>query len=114
MVVGAVVCLLLAALIGATGVHTMVGRSPAGLTAEVLRLLAPVQLAGAVMLAGAGVVALAGPAAVGLPALIVGITGAVGTVAAGSWQAARYAARRETAAGCASEGGCGGCTKACR
>jgi hypothetical protein len=41
------------------------------------------------------------------------IVGAVGTVAAGSWQTARYALRRDaTAAGCG--GDCAGCTLACR
>ena len=36
------------------------------------------------------------------------------TIAAGSWQGARYAARREaTAGGCGSGAGCGGCAKIC-
>ena len=112
MVIGAWVCLLLAALIGAAGVRTLSRRSSADLTAQVLRMVAPTQLAAAVMLAAGGVVALLAPG-FGLPALIVGVAGAVGTVAAGSWQGARYAAARESAGVCGSEGGCGTCTKAC-
>jgi hypothetical protein len=41
------------------------------------------------------------------------IVGAVGTVAAGSWQSARYALRREAAAADCS-GACATCTLACR
>lgn len=113
MVIGAWMCLLLAVLIGAAGVRTLSRRSSADLTAQVLRMVAPTQLAAAVMLAAGGVVALLAPARFGLPALVVGVAGAVGTVAAGSWQGARYAAARESAGGCGSEGGCGTCTKAC-
>lgn len=112
MVIGAWVSLLLAALIGAAGVRTLSRRSSTDLTAQVLRMVAPTQLAAAVMLAAGGVVALLAPG-FGLPALIVGVAGAVGTVAAGSWQGARYAAARESAGVCGSEGGCGTCTKAC-
>ncbi len=71
------------------------------------RAVAPAQLAAAVMLAAAGVVALAGPP--GAPLVLVLCTvGALGTLAAGSWQGARYLARRQAAV---STSGCGGgCT----
>jgi len=113
MPLAGVVCLSLAALIGGSGLWTLARRSPADINAQVLRLVAPTQLAAAVMLAAAGVVALAAPAHIALTALIVGVAGAVGTVAAGSWQGARYAARQESTAGCGSDGGCSSCTKAC-
>jgi hypothetical protein len=70
--------------------------------------LAPPQLAAAVMLAGGGSVALVAPH-IALVPVIVCIVGAVGTVAAGSWQSARYALRREAAiVGCGSD--CAACT----
>ena len=111
MVVGAVLCLGLAVLIGGSGLWTL-SRRPAGdLTGQVLRMVAPVQLAAAVMLAAAGAVTLLAPA-LGPAALVVGALGAVATIAAGSWQGARYAARREAAGGgCGSGGDCAGCTR---
>lgn len=110
MVVAAVLCLCLAALIGGTGVWTLARRPATDLTGQVLRMVAPVQIAAAVMLASAAVITLAAPA-VGPVALVIGVLGAVGTIAAGSWQGARYAARRESAGGCESGGGCAGCTR---
>ena len=80
-----------------------------------MRSVAPPQLAAAVMLAAGGTVALAAPQArdvAGRRVCRVCIVGAVGTVAAGSWQTARYALRRDaTAAGCG--GDCAACTLAC-
>ncbi|MCB0930851.1 MAG: hypothetical protein KDB71_02990 [Mycobacterium sp.] len=114
MVIGAIVCLVLAILVGGSGLWTL--RRPAGpdVTSQVIRLVAPTQLAAAIMLAAAGVLALAAPARLGMIGLICGIVGAVATVAAGSWQGARYAARRQAAApGCGSGGGCGGCSQIC-
>lgn len=113
MVIGAVVSLLLAALIGGSGLWTLTRRSPADVTGQVMRLVAPTQVAAAVILAAAGVIALLAPSRVGMAALVVGFAGAVGTVAAGSWQGARYAASRESLAACGSGGGCGSCTKMC-
>jgi hypothetical protein len=83
----------------------------------VMRSVAPPQLAAAIMLAAGGTVALAAPRNITLHVVgvCVGVcvAGAVGTVAAGSWQSARYALRREAAA--ASCGGeCATCTLACR
>lgn len=113
MLAGAVVCLLLAALIGGSGLWTLARRPPDDLTGVVMRMVAPTQLAAAVMLAAGAAVALAGPARFAVPALLAGAVGAIGTVAAGSWQGARYAARRESAAACASGGVCSGCTNTC-
>jgi hypothetical protein len=114
MVVGAVICLCLAALIGGTGLWTLRRPAPVDLTGVVMRAVAPTQLAAGVMFAAAGVVALTAPHRIGLIALIVGIIGAVATLAVGSWQGARYVERRQAGAGgCGSAEGCGGCAKVC-
>lgn len=113
MVVAAVLCLGLAALIGGSGLWTLTRTPAEDLTGQVLRLVAPTQLAAAVMLAAGAVVALLAPGHVGTLGLILGVIGAVATVGAGSWQGARYAARRESAGGCESGGGCGACTRSC-
>jgi hypothetical protein len=86
-------------------------------TQAVMRTVAPPQLAAAVMLAAGGAVAIAAPRDAALPVvgICVGvcIVGAVGTVAAGSWQSARYALRRKApSADCG--GACTTCTLACR
>ncbi len=113
MVAGAVACLVLAVLVGGSGLWTLT-RSPAGdLTTQVLRAVAPTQIAAAVMLAAGGICALAAPPPIGLLGLLTGAVGAVGTIAAGSWQGARFAARREGVGGCGSGEGCGGCAKVC-
>lgn len=116
MVVAAVLCLCLAALIGGTGLWTLTRRPPGDLTGQVLRLVAPTQLAAGIMLAAGAVAALLAPARVGTLALILGVAGAVATIGAGSWQGARYAARREAqnSGGCDSGGGCGTCTRSCQ
>ena len=113
MVVAAVVCLVLAALIGGSGLWTLTRRAPADLTGQVVRAVAPTQLAAAVMLAAGAVVALTAPHRIGLIALIVAFVGAVATVGAGSWQGARYAASRQATGGCGSGAECGGCAKVC-
>jgi hypothetical protein len=73
--------------------------------------MAPTQLAAAVMLAAGGVVALAASPHTALVVVIVCIAGAVGTLAAGSWQSARYALSREAASVKPAE--CGGSCTAC-
>jgi hypothetical protein len=89
MLVAAVVCLCTAAataLLGARALARPAAR--AGGPQQVLRAVAPTQLAAAVMLAAGGVVALSDHPSVGLLALC--IAGALGTLAAGIWQGARY------------------------
>ena len=114
MTVGAVVCLGLAVLIGGSGLWTLARTPGVDLTGQVVRAVAPTQIAAAVMLAAAAIVALAAGGQIGVIALVTGVVGAVATIAAGSWQGARYAARREaTAGGCGSGAGCGGCAKIC-
>ncbi|ORW08229.1 hypothetical protein [Mycobacterium kyorinense] len=80
---------------------------------QVTRAVAPTQLAAAVMLAAGGAVALAGPRPSAGVLVGVCVVGAVGTVAAGSWQSARYALRRE-AAPAVCGGDCAACTLSCR
>ena len=113
MVVAAVVCLGLAVLIGGSGLWTLRRPATADLTGQVLRAVAPTQVAAGVMLAAGGVVALNAPHRMGLTALIVGVLGAVATVGAGSWRGARYAESRQGTGGCGSGDGCGGCARVC-
>lgn len=112
--IGAVLSLGLAVLIGGSGVWSLTRPPVTDLTGQVVRMVAPTQVAAGVMLAAGGVLALTAGPRVGLIALIVGALGAIATVLAGSWQGARYAARREaTAKGCGSGEGCGGCSQVC-
>lgn len=111
MLIAGVVCLCAAIAVAATGVYTLTRPRSTDLTLQVLRSVAPVQLAAAAMLAVGGVVALAAPAPTGLVVLIVCIIGAVGTIAAGSWQGARFATRPQPASDCGSS--CGSCTLSC-
>jgi len=114
MVVAAVISLLVAALVGGSGLWTMSRGSTGGdVNTAVQRLVAPTQLAAAVMLTGGGVMALAAPGRAGVLALILGGIGAVVTVAVGSWRGAHYAVRRQAAGGCGSGGGCAGCELVC-
>jgi TRAP-type mannitol/chloroaromatic compound transport system permease large subunit len=114
MFIAGVVCLCLAVLVAGSGVWTLTRPAGADLTTQVLRAVAPTQLAAGVMLAAGGIGALAAPPSIALMVLILCVIGAIGTVAAGSWQGARYAARREAASassGCA--GSCTSCIRSC-
>ena len=114
MVVGAVLSLVLAVLIGGSGLWTLARRSGVDLTGQVLRAVAPTQVAGAVMLFAGGIAALTAPARIGLGGLIIAAIGAISTIGAGSWRAARYVARQQRTADCGSADGCAGCTQLCR
>jgi hypothetical protein len=115
MLIAGVLCVCAAVVMAARGLW-LLSRPVAttDTTRVVMRAVAPPQLAAAVMLAAGGAVALAAPrdAALAVVGVCVGvcIVGAVGTVAVGAWQSARYALRRE-AAGCG--GACATCTLAC-
>ncbi|BBX64232.1 hypothetical protein MSAS_34060 [Mycobacterium saskatchewanense] len=78
-----------------------------------LRAMAPAQFAAAVMLAAGGVVALAASPKTALVVLIVCVAGSLGTLAAGSYQTARFAVRGEAAAPPSCGGRCAACTQAC-
>src|ERR1700739_843675 len=111
MLIAAVLCLGAAAASAALGVRAL-ARVPAGGAQQVLRAVAPTQLAAAVMLAAGGVVALSNQPSIGLLVLCVG--GAVGTVTTGLWQGARYA--QQSMRGCDRRGDQAGatCTLSCR
>jgi len=113
MAIGAVLSLCLAAVIAGSGFWTLTRRSGVDVTGQVMRAVAPTQIAAAVMLAAAGIAALVAPAPIGLIGLVIGAVGAIGTIGAGSWRAARYAAQRQVTPNCGSADGCAGCTQMC-
>lgn len=107
MVMG-VLCLVAAVVSLVFGVRTLARPLTGDREQLVLRAVAPAQIAVGVILAVGGALVLAGPPAVALLSLIISVTGALGILAAGAWQGARYAARQPAAA--AEPGGCGsGC-----
>jgi hypothetical protein len=115
MLIAGVLCVCAAIAMAVLGLRSLA--RPADTTGVVMRSVAPPQLAAAVMLAAGGAVALAAPqdATLRVVGVCLGVcvVGAVGTVAVGSWQTARYALRREAAAGNCG-GNCAACTLACR
>ncbi|MBV5246264.1 MULTISPECIES: hypothetical protein [Mycolicibacterium] len=121
MLVAALVTLCAAAATAAVGTWSLLRRPSTDFVQQVLRAVAPTQLAAAVMLAAGGLLALAVGSRQGAPAaviLLVCVVGAVATVAAGCWQAAKMVTRenaRQTASsgGCGSESACGSCTLSC-
>lgn len=121
MLIAGVLCLCAAVASASLGIWTLTGPRTADPTRPrtedptrlLLRAMAPTQLAAAVMLAAGGVVVLAAPPQTAALVLVLCLTGAVGTVAAGSWQGARFAAQRESAA-TACGGDCAACTLSCR
>ncbi|OKH62407.1 hypothetical protein [Mycolicibacterium obuense] len=117
MMVAAVLCLGVAFVTAALGVWSLTRPAPIGdFVRQVLRGVAPIQLAAAVMLAAGGAVALSATASTASVVLVVCVIGAVATLAAGCWQSAKVVARanaRQSAdAGCA--GSCAACTLSCR
>lgn len=109
MLIVGVLCVAAALVSVALGVRTLLRPRSADPEQMVLRAIAPAQLAVGVVLGAGGAVAIAGPPAVALLAVIICVTGALGILAAGSWQGARYAARlQDEQAAAAAGGGCGG------
>ncbi len=114
MVIAAVLCLVAAVAVAATGLWLLLRPRPADPVRQVLRTVAPTQLAAAVMLAAGGAAALSAPAGAGVLLLVVCVVGAVGTIAAGCYQAAKVVARREAAPAAGECGGaCASCTLSC-
>lgn len=110
MLIMGVLCLVAAVVSLVFGVRTLARPLTGDPEQLVLRAVAPAQVAVGVILAVGGALVLAGPPAVALLALIISISGALGILAAGAWQGARYAARQSAEAGAAGETGCGsGC-----
>ena len=108
MLFAAVGCLSAAAATAALGAWTLSRPRSADFVRQVLRAVAPTQLAAAVMLAVAGVVALAAQPETGLLVVVVCVVGAVATVAAGCWQSAKY-----VAAGAGAPSPCGAASAGC-
>lgn len=114
MLIAGVVCLLAAAVSAAIGVASLARPHGDDRVRQVLRSLAPTQLAAAAILTAGGLVALLTSADLGLPVVIVCVLGAVGTVAAGSLQGARYVAAVEAQDKTGSCGSaCASCTLSC-
>jgi hypothetical protein len=112
MLIAGVLCVCAAGVLAVLGWRSL-ARPADSAAALVLRSVAPPQLAAATMMAAAGAVALAAPPATAFTVVCVCIVGAIGTVAAGSYQTARYALRRQEAAAAGCGGACAGCTLAC-
>ena len=93
MLMAAVLCLCAAVATAAVGLWLLTRPHSGDYVRQVLRAVAPTQLAAAVMLAAGGVVALSTRPATGLLVVIVCVVGAVSTVAAGCWQSAKVVAR---------------------
>jgi hypothetical protein len=111
MLIAAVLCLSAAAAVAAAGLWLLARPRPNDPVAGVLRTVAPTQLAAAVMLAAGGIAALAAPGGSAILLLVVCVVGAVGTIAAGCYQAAKAVARTEAAS--AATGGCGNACASC-
>ncbi|HZQ32384.1 MAG TPA: hypothetical protein VFB19_11685 [Mycobacterium sp.] len=115
MLVAGVLCLCAAAASAALGARALIRpASSVVATQRVLRTVAPTQLAAAVMLAAGGAVALSARPSIALLTLC--IAGALGTVAAGAWQSARYAGTMLAAPTCQRDGEhrCASCTLSTR
>ena len=113
MWIAGVLCMCAAVASAGFGTWSLSHSQTVDTTQMALRAMAPTQLAAAVMLAVGGAVALAASPHTALVVLIVCVAGALGTLATGSWQSARFALRQEVAApGCS--GNCAVCTQSCR
>jgi hypothetical protein len=114
MLIAAVLCLGAAAVTAGLGLWLLSRPRSGDPVRQVLRTVAPTQLAAAAMLAAGGSVALTARPETGLLVVVVCVVGAVGTVAAGCYQSAKVVASQEeagAAAGCA--GACASCTLSC-
>ncbi|ORW09490.1 hypothetical protein [Mycolicibacter longobardus] len=110
MLIVGVLCLVAALVSLVFGVRTLARPLTGDPEQLVLRAVAPAQIAVGAILAAGGVLVIFAPPSVGLLALIISVTGALGTLAAGAWQGARYAARLSAQAQAAEAAGCGsGC-----
>ena len=113
MLIAAVLCLCAAAVCAGAGLRSLTRPVTADPAAQAIRALAPVQLAAAVMLAAGGAVGLTGRGATGWVVLALCTVGALGTLAAGSWQGARYALAQDAAQPADCAGSCAACTLSC-
>jgi hypothetical protein len=111
MLIAAVLCLCVAVATAAVGLWLLSRPRSGDYVRQVLRAVAPTQLAAAVMLAAGGVVALSARPETGVVVVIVCVVGAVSTVGAGCWQSAKVVARGEASGSCG--GACATCTLSC-
>ena len=114
MLIAAVLCLCAAAATAGFGIWLLTRPRTADPVRQVLRAVAPTQLAAAAMLTAAGLVALSARPQTGLLVVVVCVVGAVATVAAGCWQSAKAVAAstaQSTSAPCG--GACATCTLSC-
>ncbi|AWV47045.1 hypothetical protein JK2ML_0030 [Mycobacterium leprae Kyoto-2] len=113
MLIAGTLCVCAAVISAVFGTWALIHNQTVDPTQLAMRAMAPPQLAAAIMLAAGGVVALVAVAHTALIVVAVCVTGAVGTLAAGSWQSARYTLRRRaTATSCGKN--CAGCILSCR
>ncbi|MGV0837075.1 hypothetical protein [Mycolicibacterium thermoresistibile] len=113
MLIAAVLSLCAAVATAAVGLRLLTRPVPADTGGQLMRAMAPTQLAAAAMLTVGGVVGLAAPQT-GWVVLIVCVIGAVGTIAAGSWQSAKAGAEvmaTQSAGSCGTA--CATCTLTC-
>ncbi|BBX98945.1 hypothetical protein [Mycobacterium lacus] len=115
MLITGVLCVVAAVSSAVFGTWSLSHAPGADATQLALRAMAPTQLAAAVMLAAGGAVALAASPHTALVLVVVCVAGAIGTLAAGSWQSARYALRRQASSTAAPScaGNCALCTQSC-
>jgi membrane protein implicated in regulation of membrane protease activity len=113
MLVAAVLCLCAAAVTAGQGVWSLTRPPSADYVRQVLRAVAPTQLAAAVMLAAGAAVALSAAPPMSVVVLIVCVAGAVGTVAAGCWQSAKGVLRQEQQQSAQPAESCGGACATC-
>jgi hypothetical protein len=119
MLIAAVLCLCAAVATAGLGIWLLSRPQSGDYVQQVLRGVAPIQLAAAAMLAAGGAVALAAKPQTGLVVVIVCVVGAISTVAAGCWQSAKVVAAsaattaRARAQAGRSTAGCGGACATC-
>ena len=115
MLIAAVLCLCAAVATAACGVWLLTRARFGDPVRQVLRTVAPTQIAAAVMLAAAGVVALSAAPETGVLVVTVCVVGALSTVAAGCWQSAKVVTRSQSAPAPAVNcgGTCATCTLSC-
>jgi hypothetical protein len=119
MLIAAVLCWCAAVATAALGVWLLSRPRSGDFVRQVLRGVAPTQLAAAAMLAAGGAVALSTRPDTGLVVVLVCVVGAISTVAAGCWQSAKVvAASAAKSTGARSQAaqatvGCGGACATC-
>ncbi len=96
MLIAGVLCVCVAVAAAALGLWSMSRPATGDIAAALMRAVAPPQLAAAVMLGSGGAVALGAPQRAAV-VVIMCVVGAISTLAAGSWQAARYALNGQAA-----------------